>query len=180
MRTALCLAILLFTLPALAADAKPDAPPSPPPVTYDVWGFRWDGQQYVKQATHSFSTTDIKQAADYATQVDSFTGWAATTNLPDPCVVHTVFHGPSIAAVRPSAFPDKPVYSVWAFTRAAGKWVKDENHSWTTSDPVLGLEYAKKVNAVAGWCDHQLSRALYRKPNVSSMAVGSAVQQTTA
>ena len=53
MRTALCLAILLFVLPALASDVKPDAPPSPPPVTYEVWGFQWDGQQYVKQATHS-------------------------------------------------------------------------------------------------------------------------------
>ena len=64
MRTACCFTILLFALPALAADAKPDAPPSPSPVAYDVWGFKWDGRQYVKQATHSFSTTDIKQATD--------------------------------------------------------------------------------------------------------------------
>ena len=127
-------------------------PPSPPPVTYDVWGFKWDGQQYVKQTTHSFSTTNLKQATDYATQVDSFAGWAATTNLPDACVVHTVFHGPTIAAARPSAFPDKPTYTVWAYAITDGKWVKDEKYSWTTPDPLLGLEYAKKVNAVAGWC----------------------------
>jgi len=151
-RTALCIAILLFALPALAADSRPATPLSPPALTYDVWGFKWDGQQYVKQATHSFSTTDIKQAADYATQVDSFAGWAATTNLPDACVVHMVFHGPTITATRPSAFPDKPNYSVWAFTLTDGKWVKDEKYSWTTPDPILGLVYAKKVNAVAGWC----------------------------
>ena len=152
MRTAICLAILLFALPALASDTQPASPPSPPPVTYDVWGFKWDGRQYVKQATHSFNTTVLKQAADYATQVDSFAGWAATTNLPDACVVHTIFHGPATAAARPTAYPAKPAFAVWAFERTDGKWVKNEKYSWTTDDPVLGLDYAQKVNAVAGWC----------------------------
>src|SRR5271157_1256090 len=108
MRTALCLAIFLFALPALASDVKPDAPPSPAPVIYEVWGFKWDGQQYVKQTTHCLKTSDLKQAVDYAAQIDSYAGWSATTNLPDPCVVHTVFHGPAITTARPTAFPDKP------------------------------------------------------------------------
>jgi hypothetical protein len=150
-RAALCTAILLFALPALAADAKPDPPPSPSPVSYEVWGFMWDGRQYVKQPTHCLKTTDLKQAADYATQIDSYAGWSATTNLPDLCFVHTVFNGPRITRARPSASPDIPTYSVWAFTQKDGKWVKDEKYSWTTPDPLLGLEYAKKVNAVAGW-----------------------------
>ncbi len=154
MRTAFCTAILLSALsavPAMAIDAQPAPPPSPPPVNYDVWGFQWDGRQFVKQETHSFSTTDIKQATDYAAQLTSFADWAATTNLPDPCVVHTVFHGARITQAVPTAFPDTPTFSVWAFQLTDGKWVKDEKYSWTTTDPLLGLEYAKKVNAVAGW-----------------------------
>jgi hypothetical protein len=154
MRTAICTAVLLTALsalPALAADAQPAMPASPPLVSYDVWGFQWDGRQFVKQATHSFSTTDLKQAADYSAQLTSFPDWAATSNLPDPCVVHTVYHGRRATKTQPTDFPAKPSFSVWAYQLTDGKWVKDDKYSWTTPDPVAGLEYAKKVNAVAGW-----------------------------
>ena len=96
MRTLPCIAILLFAAPALASGAQPDSPPSPPSVTYEVWGFKWDGRRYEKQANYSFTTTDIKKAAIYADQVNGYAGWSATTNIPEPCVVHTVYRGPAI------------------------------------------------------------------------------------
>ena len=79
------------------------------------------------------------------------TGWTVTSNLPKACYVHTIYRGPVATRVRPTQSPDKPTYSVWAFSFADGKWVKDDKYSWTTSDPVAGLDYAKKVAAVAGW-----------------------------
>lgn len=151
MRTTIGAAIILIAVPALAADAPSQAPPSPPAVAYDVWGFRWDGHQYVKQATHCYSTTDLQKGADYATEITGYAGWSATTNLPEACVVHTFFHGPVISSARPAEFPDKPTYTVWAFKLTDGHWVKDEKHSWTTANPLSGREYAKKVNAVSGW-----------------------------
>src|SRR5438105_13815583 len=113
MKTVIFAVILLSAVPVRAADAGVESPPpSPPPVAYDVWGFRWDGRQYVKQATHSLSTADLQQAADYAAQITSFAGWSATTNLPEACVVHKVFHGPAISSMRPTAIPEKPRYAV--------------------------------------------------------------------
>ncbi|HEY3966453.1 MAG TPA: hypothetical protein VGM05_17965, partial [Planctomycetaceae bacterium] len=157
MRTVVCAALLSFAAPvlaapALAADDNFAGPPSPPPVIYAVWGFRWDGQRYAKQAKYDLSTPDIKQAQAYATQVTSYAGWLATTNMPKACVVHTVYRGPVIAGMPAFGFPAKPTYSVWAYRRADGKWVKDEQHSWMTTNPSKGLEYAKKVNAASGWC----------------------------
>jgi hypothetical protein len=143
MKAAVATAMLLFALPAFAADAVPT---SPPPVTYQVWGFRWDGRQFVKQADHSLTTTDIKQATDYAAEVNRFAGWAATTNLPEACVTRPIGN-----ILPPSLTPDKLSYSVWAFKMADGKWVKDDAYSWSTPDPALGLAYAKKVSAVSGW-----------------------------
>jgi hypothetical protein len=69
MRTVVCAALLSFAAPALAADENFAGPPSPPPVMYAVWGFRWDGQRYAKQAKYDLSTPDIKQAQAYATQI---------------------------------------------------------------------------------------------------------------
>jgi hypothetical protein len=83
MRFALTTALLLCTLPVLASAAPPAAQPASSPVTYEVWGYRWDGHQYVKDPTRCLATPDPKQAADYAAQVNSFPGWVATTNLPD-------------------------------------------------------------------------------------------------
>jgi hypothetical protein len=125
MRTAICAAFLLFAAPVLAADTNPATPPSPPAVTYAVWGFRWDGNQYVKQERCSLNTPDIKKAEDYAAQITSYAGWLATTNMPESCVVHTVYHGPAIASAPASGFPERPTYSVWAYRQTDGKWVKD-------------------------------------------------------
>ena len=143
MKTAICTAILLLTLPALGAAAELVAPPSPPAITYEVWGFRWDGQQYVRQPTYTLTTTDVKQATDFAAQITSYAGWSATTNLPAASVVHTTFRGPAIPG-RPAAFPEKPSYTIWAFKQADGKWVKDDAHCWTTTDPQQGLAYARQ------------------------------------
>ena len=71
MRTALFIATLLLALPALAADpamptppppadTKIEAPPSPPPVTWEVWGYKWDNGGWVKQSDHCLKTTDLK------------------------------------------------------------------------------------------------------------------------
>ena len=151
MRTAIFASLLFCALPAFAADAPPASPPSPSPVTYEVWGYQWDGRQYVKQPTRCLTTTDLKQASDYATQIDSFAGWTAATNLPDACVVHTIFNGAPVAGVQLPANPTPQTFSVWAFTQQDGKWVKDDKYSWTTTDPEQGLAYAKKVDAVSGW-----------------------------
>lgn len=153
MRHSICIAVLLCTAPALAADSKPSpvSPPSPAPVTYQVWGFKWDGQQYVKQPAYCYTTTDLKKASDYATQVDSFWGWTATTNLPEGAVVHTKFQGPAVTEGQPSAIPSQPIFDVWAFHLQNGQWVKDAQHSWKTTDPEQGIAYAKQVNAVPGW-----------------------------
>jgi len=153
MRHSICIAMLLCTAPALAADTKPSlvSPPSPPAVTYQVWGFKWDGQRFVKQPADCYTTTDLKKASDYATQVDSFFGWTATTNLPEAAVVHTTFHGAAVTDSRPSAAPPQPTFDVWAFHLQNGQWVKDAQHSWKTTDPEQGIAYAKQVNAVPGW-----------------------------
>ncbi len=144
MRTAICAAVLLLAVPALGADARPDAPPAPPPVAYEVWGFRWNGQQYVKEPANCLSTTDLKQAADYAAQITSYAAWSATTNMPEVCVIHTTYHGPVSTGAVPSAFPAKPTFSVRAFRQTDGKWVRDEQYSWTNTDPVQGLGYATR------------------------------------
>jgi hypothetical protein len=74
-----------------------------------------------------------------------------STAMPEASVVHTVYHGPAITNARPSVSPDKPTYAVWAYKLTDGKCVKDEKYSWTTTDPLQGWKYAKKVNAVPGW-----------------------------
>src|ERR1700676_2036011 len=111
MRPLICTAALLFAVPALAADAQPAAPPSPPPVSYEVWGFQWNGRQYVRQTTYTLKTTNLKQAADYTTQINSYAGWTAATNMPDPVFVHTVFHGRGVITARPPAQPEPPPYA---------------------------------------------------------------------
>lgn len=159
MRAIISIALLLIAAPALAADATPTAPPAAPPiaplappaVTYEVWGFKLTGGQWVRQPKYNFTTTDLKQAADYKAQLNSYTGWIAKTNLPKASYVHTVYNDPIVARYRPMQRPQAPMYSVWAFKFADGKWVKDDQHSWTTPDPVAGLNYATKVAAIAGW-----------------------------
>jgi len=149
------IALLLVAAPAFAADpnlpSTPPAPPAPPAVTYQVWGFQLTGGQWVRQPSYTFTTTDLKQAADYKAQINSFAGWTVTTNLPDASYVHTVYDDPMVSSLRPTQTPESPMFSVWAYQLTDGKWVKNDQYSWTTADPSLGLKYAKSVDAVAGW-----------------------------
>jgi hypothetical protein len=101
MRIAICTAALLWTLPVLAA-APSQTPAAASPVSYEVWGFRWDGHQYVKQADHCLKTPDAKQAADYAAEVNRFPGWVATTNAPGV--------KPPAAARRPADIDFGPIH----------------------------------------------------------------------
>jgi hypothetical protein len=153
--TIVSIALLLVAAPAFAADpnfpAAPPAPPAPAAVSYQVWGFQWTGAQWAWQPKYSFTTTDLKQAADYKAQLDSFAGWTATTNLPKASYVHTVYQGAVASQSRPTQRPEAPTFSVWAYKLTDGKWVKNDQYSWTTADPSLGLKYAKNVDAVAGW-----------------------------
>jgi len=156
MRTIFAIAIMLVAAPAFAADAaapaaNPAAPPAPPAVTYQVWGFQWNGGQWVKQPDRVLQTTDLKQAADYKSQIDGYAGWKAATNLPQACYVHTRYQGQTARRTRPAQLPDKPTYAVWAFQNNGDKWVKNDQYSWTTADPLSGLNYAKQLDAVAGW-----------------------------
>jgi hypothetical protein len=151
MRTIVSIAILLVAGPAFAIDAQPVAPPSPPAVTYEVWGFKLAGGQWAWQPNYSLTTTDLKRAANYKAQVNSFAGWTAATNLPDASYVHTVYDDPMVSRIRPTQTPEAPMFSVWAYKLTDGKWMKSDKYSWTTNDPVAGSKYAKKVDAVAGW-----------------------------
>lgn len=151
MRTTSLAAIILFASQTLFAADQPPAPPSPPAVTYDVWGFQWDGQRYVKQPIHSLSTSDLQQAVEYAKQVTGVAGWAVTTNLPEACVVHTLYHAPRFTRARPADFPAKPTFAVWAYKSTGGQWVKDDAWGWTTPDPQQAADYVAKINAVSGW-----------------------------
>ncbi len=65
-----------------------------------------------------------------------------------------------------AAQPGQPVYSIWAYKLTGGQWVKSDQYSWTTSDPRLGWQYVRKVNAVPGWV------ATTNLPNPTSQALG--------
>lgn len=147
MRAPYSAAILLGCLPTPATGVPPAAPPSPPPVLYQVWGYRWDGRQYVKDAPHCLSTTDVKQAADYANEVRRFAGWTATTNVP-PAFLLPVYC--TWSRFQPPA-PTPPAYAVWAFCLEGGKWVPSREYSWSSLDPAMASRYARKVDSVAGW-----------------------------
>ncbi|HTQ41018.1 MAG TPA: hypothetical protein VMJ32_18535 [Pirellulales bacterium] len=161
MRTLLCMGILLSAVPAFAQNIQPNSaqqasaesasPAAPPPVTYVVWGFQWDGREYMRQAPQTLNTTNLQKAADYVNVVNGYAGWTAATNLPQASYVHKIFHSPIVTNARPASTPDKPTYAVWAYQLINGQWVKSEQYSWTTQNPRAGLTYAAKVNAVPGW-----------------------------
>ena len=132
-----------------APAAAPTPAPTPPAVTYQVWGFQWNGAAWVREPNYTLQTTDLKQAADYKSQISSYAGWRATTNLPAASYVHTRYHGNVNS--RPTQSPATPTYSVWAFTLTGGKWVKSDQYSWTTTDPTVGLAYVNRVDAIPGW-----------------------------
>ncbi len=175
MRTSVFTAVLLFTAPLftaplLAADAMPAAPATPMAINYEVWGYRWNGRQYVRQPNYNYSTTDIQQAANYANDIDSFAGWRATTNIPPRDVFPTAFG--RVRFGRPGGLPAPavPTYAVWAYKLTDGKWVKNAQYSWTTGDPAAGVAYAQKVSAVPGWSATTNSPASV--PVVQSVAGG--------
>ena len=174
-------AILLFVVPALASEAQPDAPPSPPSVTYEVWGFKWDGQRYEKQANYSFTTTDIKKAAIYADQVNGYAGWSATTNIPEPCVVHTVFHGPAITddtAICISRQTD--LRGLGLHAGRTGNGSRTRSILGRPPDPLLRLgvrEESQRRSRLAG--HRQLPRAGAGRRNDMSMAARFMAPNTT-
>jgi hypothetical protein len=91
---------IVFLSSVLSVPSVSDPqPPTTPPI-YEVWGFRWDGRQYVKQPTHCLSTTDLKQAADYAAEINRYPGWTATTNLPPGNVRSQSFGGSNVRGRR--------------------------------------------------------------------------------
>jgi hypothetical protein len=141
--------------PPRADNNEPPLPASPPPVAYDVWVYKWDGQQFIKQDDHTLQTTDIRQAAIYWNQCNTFAGWAARANTPDACIAHIISHDPTFTTDMAVPRPTQPpllTFTVWAYKLTDGKWVKSDKFSWTTKDVVQGWEYTRNVNAVPGWC----------------------------
>ena len=51
----------------------------------------------------------------------------------------------------PVAASATPIYSVWAYQQVGGKWVKNDQYSWTTTNPATGRAYARRIDAVPGW-----------------------------
>jgi hypothetical protein len=149
MRSILSLALVLTPLFVLAA------PPTPPPITWIVDGYKAVDGQWVKQPDHCFQTTNLKQAAEYEAEIMRFQDWLARSNLPVLCSnTSPQFESPS--SMSTPDCPAKPTYLVWAFHRIDGKWVKDENYCWQAPDRYTcrldALAYAANVNAVHGWC----------------------------
>ena len=144
-------AVMFFALPVLADEVLSPVPPTPPVDNYEVWGYCRLGQQYVQQPKYTFSTPDLNKAADYVAHINSFAGWAATSNIPQACVPSPFSRRLKTGRQQPMPTPAPVTFTIWAFQMTDGNWVKDEKYCWTTNDPVKGVEYAKKVNAVTGW-----------------------------
>jgi hypothetical protein len=140
--------------PPRANPNEPPLPPSPPPVTYTVWVYRWDGQQYVKQDDHTLQTMDIRKAASYWGQCNNYVGWKARSNAPDACSIHIVLHDPTITVamgVPKPPPPDHLSFAIWAYKLTDGKWVKSDEFCWATQDPIQAWSYTRQINAVPGW-----------------------------
>ena len=134
------------------------APPAPPNPTWKIVAYRWISGGWVKQPDHCLETTNVKQAADYCLVLDKFQDWYYQSNVPLGCCDPSVQAFASVpgSAPVPGGFPGLTL-SVWAFKFAGGKWIKDETYSWTSSADYFNLRpdmlaYAKKVNAIPGWC----------------------------
>jgi hypothetical protein len=154
MRTTLFLALSLTTLPALAADPKPEPPPSPS-YQWIVEGYKAEGDQWVKQADHCLTTTDLKQAVKYEAEIMRFQDWIARSNIPALCSeVSDQFSYPPDMALPDQL--ERVGFAVWAFHLEGGKWVKAPKYCWTApatyDSRIQALAYAKTVNAVEGWC----------------------------
>lgn len=143
-------AMLISSGSLLADEPRPAIPPTPPAVNYEVRGYSWNGQQYVQQPKYSFTTSDLKKATDYVAHINRFAGWTATSNIPLACLPWQTVQTLTIGQ-QPTVAPAPPTFTVWAFHSIEGNWVRDDKYCWSTTDPVKGTEYAKKVNAVSGW-----------------------------
>jgi hypothetical protein len=174
----LILALFAFAVPVLAADmpapleASTAFPantvatnlPSPPPVTWEVWGFKWDGSQWIKQPTHCLKTTDLQKAIAYSNQLFSYAGWNMRDNVPRLCATTITRYDNTVPdnVAPPAEAPEAVTYSVWAYKLTDGKWIKNDEYSWDTSKwrsrdvndadgRLVALDLVKRINAVPGW-----------------------------
>jgi hypothetical protein len=137
--------------------AKIEAPPRPPNPTWIVRAYQWLGNHWVLQPDRCFETTDLKQAADYCLVLSRYQNWFYQSNVPlaacDPSLKPFSII-PDSASV-PNDLPHLTL-TVWAFKFDGGQWVKDEQYCWSASDYYSMrsdvLAYAKKLNAIPGWC----------------------------
>jgi|GEM_PF-3301036 len=150
MKALVSIAMLIISVRPLLAEEHPSALPSIlPAVSYEVWGYCWDGRQYVQEPKYTLNTSDLSKASNYVAHINSFAGWAARSNIPDACLD---WRSRGLATGhQPLPTPTPPTFTIWAFHSIDGNWVKDDKYCWTTTDPVKGAEYALKVNAVVGW-----------------------------
>lgn len=143
------LALLLLTAPALAADAPLPADPPKPPHVWHVWGFKWDGSQWIKQPDHCLATSDPKQAADYANAIICHFDWAAADDLPWQCFTLTTWD--TLDYPSPTCDIPPATYQVWAFKLIDGKWVKQDAYCHEFRVPERVWQYQASINAVPGW-----------------------------
>ena len=142
------------TLPTpLPASADQRTPPAPPPVTYEVWGYHWNGSSWDQPEGYRYKTTDFQKAADYLYEVATFGGWFVRINcdtspfddfeMSDPLV--------PVKATKPSR-PAKASFTIWAYKLVDGKWQKQDACCGTSSVLKDCQKYIANVNAVPGWC----------------------------
>jgi hypothetical protein len=137
--------------------AKIEARPVPPGPTWIVRAYEWINNGWLKQPDHCLETTDLKQAADYCLELSRFQNWYYQSNVPLACCDPSIkpFAVVPNSAPVPSDFPHLTL-TVWAFKFVGGKWVRDEKYCWSASDDYTMrsdmLAYAKKLNAIPGWC----------------------------
>jgi hypothetical protein len=157
-RLALSLALsvaILPALPALAAD--PIAPPpAPERATYDVWVFKLVGGQWIKQDALCLKTADVMAGINYVLYVNAARDWIAMANLPASAIPDEESQNmPSPASKTPAgttAPPQPPdiEYAVWGFRLIDGKWVKQDDHCFTSKYGSKLLDYIHEINRFRG------------------------------
>jgi hypothetical protein len=144
--------LMLLAAPSLAAEvADPPQPADPlqPPHVWHVWGYKWDGYQWLKQTDHCLATSDFQQAADYYNAINMHHDWAAADDLPSQCYTRTVYDDSDYPQVPHELAA--PTFQVWAFKQIDGKWVKQDSYSHEFRVPERAWQYQASVNAVPGW-----------------------------
>jgi hypothetical protein len=137
--------------PIVVPDHLPPLPPLPSPVTWEVWGFKWEGDHWVKQPAKCLKTTDLKQAIEFAKEVFCMAGWNERNNIPSQCIPQFSIDDPYSPSDGPADAPPAPVYTIWTYKVSDGKWEKDETFCRTANDWLSCTEYVNKINAIAGW-----------------------------